>query len=52
MVVGKRQGRITLNLKAPLVINLERNVGRQVINNADEPIAYELASARPMKQSA
>lgn len=52
VIVGKHDDEITLNLKAPVVINLERSVGRQVINNADEPIAFVLESARTMKKSA
>lgn len=42
VVVGKRDATITLNLKAPLVINLDRHLGRQVINNQDEPVAYPI----------
>jgi len=43
-IVGKGDRGITLNLKAPVVINLERRLGRQVITNGDMPVAYELAS--------
>jgi flagellar assembly factor FliW len=43
-IVGKGERGITLNLKAPVVINLERRLGRQVITNGDMPVAYELAS--------
>src|SRR5262245_10084413 len=35
-IVGKNERGITLNLKAPLVINLERRLGRQVIANGDQ----------------
>ncbi|HEX3725399.1 MAG TPA: flagellar assembly protein FliW, partial [Pirellulales bacterium] len=41
-VVSKNEERITLNLKAPLIINLARRLGRQVINNADQPIQFEI----------
>jgi len=52
-IVGKGDRGITLNLKAPVVINLERRVGRQVITNGDMPVAYELASqAAPLRKSA
>ncbi len=44
VVVGKNEGGITLNLKAPLVINLQRRTGRQVIANGEQPIQFELAS--------
>ena len=45
VVVGKNEGSITLNLKAPLVINLERRLGRQVITNGELPVQYELLNA-------
>jgi flagellar assembly factor FliW len=44
-IVGKNQQGITLNLKAPLVINLERRLGRQVITNGDQPLQYQPVSA-------
>jgi len=42
VVVGKNKGSITLNLKAPLVINLERRLGRQVMTNGELPVQYGL----------
>ena len=42
VVVGKRDQAVTLNLKAPLVINIERSLGRQVITNGDLPIRHHL----------
>lgn len=47
VIVGKSDRGITLNLKAPLVINLARRLGRQVVANGDQPIQYELAAAGP-----
>lgn len=44
-IVGKNEQGITLNLKAPLVVNLERRLGRQVVSNADQPLQYPLSSA-------
>ncbi len=41
-VVGKTERSLTLNLKAPLVINVERRLGHQVIANGDPPLRYEL----------
>jgi len=41
-IVGKSDRSMTLNLKAPLVINLDRRMGRQVIANGDFPVQYEL----------
>lgn len=43
VIVGKNEKSITLNLKAPLVIHLDHRLGKQVVNNADEPLQYELA---------
>ncbi|HEY2880914.1 MAG TPA: flagellar assembly protein FliW [Pirellulales bacterium] len=42
-IVGKNECGITLNLKAPLVINLERRLGRQVVTNGNQPIQHTLA---------
>jgi flagellar assembly factor FliW len=42
-IVGKNEHGITLNLKAPLVINLPQRLGRQVITNGDLPIQYPLS---------
>ncbi|MEN6497372.1 MAG: flagellar assembly protein FliW [Thermoguttaceae bacterium] len=53
IVVGKSEQAVTLNLKAPLVINLDLRLGRQVITNGDMPIQYELASeTSALKKSA
>lgn len=51
-IVGKNQRGITLNLKAPLVVNLDRRLGRQVISNSDYPIQYELATAPRLLKTA
>jgi flagellar assembly factor FliW len=44
VIVSKAGRSVTLNLKAPLVINLDRRLGRQVITNGDLPVQYEVAS--------
>jgi flagellar assembly factor FliW len=52
-IVGKNERGITLNLKAPVVINLQRRLGRQVITNGDLPIQHTLTSeAAPLRRSA
>jgi flagellar assembly factor FliW len=44
---------LTLNLKAPIVINLEDRTGRQVVASGDLPMNYELTPGRPpLKKSA
>ena len=53
VIVGKNEQSITLNLKAPLVINLRHRVGRQVITNSDHAVQHELArETQPLKKSA
>lgn len=52
IVAGNEQS-ITLNLKAPLVINLPRRIGRQVVANGNAPLRYDLPVERPnLKKSA
>lgn len=42
VVVSKSDDDLTLNLKAPLIINLDRRVGRQIITIDEQPIALPL----------
>lgn len=51
-IVGKNERGITLNLKAPLVINLERRLGRQVITNGDRPVQYPLYAEPSLRMTA
>jgi flagellar assembly factor FliW len=52
-IVGRGERGVTLNLKAPLVINLQRHLGRQVITNVDLPVQFELAGeALPLRKTA
>jgi len=51
VIVGKNERGITLNLKAPIVINLQRRLGRQVVANGDQPIQYELARLRQLTEN-
>ncbi len=43
--VSQNDGSITLNLKAPLVFNLSRQLGRQVTTNGDLPLQHAVADA-------
>lgn len=53
VIVGRQDEGWTLNLKAPLVINLARRVGRQVVTNGDLPVRYPLTSEQAnLKKSA
>lgn len=42
-IVGRNERGLTLNLKAPLVVNLDRRLGRQVVAIDDQPLQFELA---------
>jgi flagellar assembly factor FliW len=53
VVVSKTDTGLALNLKAPIVINLEARTGRQVVASGDLPLRHELGSHRPaLKKSA
>lgn len=53
VVVGTTGTDLTLNLKAPIVINLEARTGRQVVASGELPLHYELSSNRqPLRKSA
>jgi flagellar assembly factor FliW len=53
IVVSQSDGDFTLNLKAPLVINLDRRLGRQVITSDEQPVALPLTRpTRLLRKSA
>jgi flagellar assembly factor FliW len=53
LVVSRTEGSLTVNLKAPIVINLRRRLARQVIANGDLPVQYEVGAVPPaMRKSA
>ena len=53
VVVAKHAETLTLNLKAPIVINVEARTGRQVVASGDLPMRYELVGQRSsLKKSA
>ena len=41
-IVGKNDENICLNLKAPIVINMEEQRGHQVVTNGSLPLRYQL----------
>ena len=52
-IISKNNEDLTLNLKAPIIINLDQRVGRQVITNDDQPLQFPLSSAPlPLRKSA
>ena len=46
-IVGKNERGLTLNLKAPIIINLDRRLGRQVVTSNEQSLQYELVGAGP-----
>ena len=46
-IVSKSDDDLTLNLKAPLIINLDRRLGRQVITSDERPVALTLSFSSP-----
>lgn len=44
-ILSKNPQGLTLNLKAPVLVNLEGRLGRQVITNDEQPLQMELAPA-------
>ena len=52
VIVGKNDRALTLNLKSPLVINLQERTGRQVIASGDLTIQYELQLSTGLKKTA
>ena len=53
LVVSQNGKSLTLNLKAPIVINLEARTGRQVVASGDLSMQYELTTRQPtLKKSA
>jgi flagellar assembly factor FliW len=53
-IVSQSDGDLTLNLKAPLLINLDRRLGRQVVTVDEQPVAMPLtrSSQRQLRKSA
>ena len=53
LVVSQNSTSLTLNLKAPIVINLEARTGRQVVASGELSMQYELTVHQPtLKKSA
>lgn len=51
-VVSQGEEGLTINLKAPLVINVDQRVGRQVVTKDDHAVQYALGSTIPFRRSA
>ena len=51
-IVSHGEEGLTLNLKAPLVINIDKRVGRQVVTKDDHAVQYALGTTIPFRRSA
>ncbi|MCA9236570.1 MAG: flagellar assembly protein FliW [Planctomycetales bacterium] len=52
VIVSRQPDGLSLNLRAPLVINIETRRGRQVISKDALPVQYLLPQAEPLRRSA
>ena len=43
-IVSRNEESLTLNLRAPIVVNLDRRIGSQVITVDAQPMQYELST--------
>jgi flagellar assembly factor FliW len=53
-VVSQEDDSLTVNLKAPIVVNLDRRLGRQVITADEQPVAQPIGQPMrtPLRKSA
>lgn len=53
VVVSRNSGGFTLNLKAPVLVNLNRRLGRQILASDDQPLQYAIPKqVSPLRKSA
>jgi flagellar assembly factor FliW len=45
VVISEREGKLTANLRAPIIINLDRGFGRQVVVADEQPVQYALSDS-------
>ncbi len=43
VVVSEHEGKLTANLRAPIIVNLDRGFGRQVVTADEQPLQYALS---------
>ena len=52
-LLSNHEGSLTANLRAPVVINLQRRLGRQVVTSDEQPLQHVLAAGPlPLRKSA
>lgn len=49
-VVSQEDHELTVNLKAPIIVNLDRRLGRQVITSDEQPVAQAIAPTSHVAQ--
>ncbi|MCA9103700.1 MAG: flagellar assembly protein FliW [Pirellulales bacterium] len=52
VIVSKDEVGLSLNLKAPLVVNLEQRRGVQLVNSLDQPLQYRISGETSLKRIA
>jgi flagellar assembly factor FliW len=52
VIVSQSSGTLALNLKAPLVIHLEKRVGRQIVARDDHAVQHRLQTAPALRLTA
>lgn len=52
VILNRSAEGLTLNLKAPLVVNLDSKQGRQIVAKNDHEVRYVLGATIPMRRSA
>jgi flagellar assembly factor FliW len=52
VIVSKDEVGLSLNLKAPLVVNLDRRRGVQLVNSLDQPLQYRVSGETSLKRIA
>lgn len=52
-VVSRNDNRLTMNLRAPIIINLDQKIGAQIMTSDDQPLQYPFANlSTNLRQSA
>ncbi len=52
VILNRHEDTLTLNLKAPIVVNLDTQRGRQVVAKNDHEVQFVLGATIPMRRSA
>lgn len=52
VIVSKSGSSLALNLKAPVVINLEQRTGRQIVAKDDHAVQYLVKGTSPLRKTA